>query len=107
MLHIYQRRRRYRPQLECLEDRPTPASPIIVNTFADVVDPGDPKMSLREAIAQANLTTEPDTIQLKAGVYALSIAGAGEDGNASGDFDVTNPLTIQGQGTNKTFMDVA
>jgi len=106
MLHIFQRRRRCRPRLEQLEDRLTPAT-IAVTTFADVVDPNDPKMSLREAITQANTTPEADTIQLKAGVYEMSIAGAGEDGNASGDFDVIHPLTIQGQGATATFIDAA
>ena len=78
-----------------------------MTTFADVVDPGDPKVSLREAIALANTTAEPDTIQLKADVYSLSMAGAGEDGSGSGDFDITSPLTLQGQGTTKTFIDGA
>src|SRR4051794_38215111 len=89
--------RRFRPALECLEDRAVPAT-ILVTTRADVVNPNDGKVSLREAITMANATAAPDTIVLQAGAYAISIPGAGENANATGDFDITNPLTIVGQG---------
>ena len=35
---------------------PTPTATLTVTTAADVVDPGDGKLSLREAVAQANTT---------------------------------------------------
>src|SRR5207302_4027653 len=54
--------RRKRPTkltLEHLEDRVVPT--LTVTTFADVVDPNDGRLSLREAIQQANsLTTQPN-----------------------------------------------
>src|SRR5690242_6966578 len=84
-------------QLEGLENRLVPAT-LTVNTFADSVNPNDGKLSLREAITQANATAEPDAIRLAAGVYEIQLGGADEDGNARGDFDITNPLTIQGRG---------
>src|SRR5262245_36677149 len=99
---------RSRPRLavEVLEDRLTPAT-IVVTTPADVVASGDGKVSLREAITRANTTVERDIITLAAGVYRIGIAGAGEDGNASGDFDITNPLTIRGGGAASTVIDAA
>src|SRR5262245_36052527 len=88
------RRVRYaRPALEALEDRLAPAMTITVTTFADVVNPSDGKTSLREAISQANATAELDKIVLSAGVYKIERAGE-ENGNATGDFDVTNPLKL-------------
>src|SRR5262245_26723783 len=80
-------RGRQRPQLEVLEDRLTPA-PLLVTTRADVVNEGDGKLSLREAISRANATEERDTIVLPAGVYEIARAGPGDDDNASGDFDI-------------------
>src|SRR5687767_8498900 len=100
------RSQRYRPMFECLEDRLAPAT-ITVTTRADVVKPGDGKISLREAITRANATKAPDTIVLGKGVYTIALAAAMEDANASGDFDVTGPLTIKGQGAKKTIIDAA
>src|SRR5262245_61656101 len=97
---------RWRPQLEWLEDRLTPAAPIVVATFADVVKPGG-GLSLREAITKANATAEPDVILLSAGVCKIALDGAGENDNHTGDFDVTNPLTIKGDGPTATFIDGA
>jgi CSLREA domain-containing protein len=78
---------------------------IVVTTTADVVNPNDGLVSLREAITRANATAAPDTILLKAGVYKISRPGKGEDGNARGDFDVTKPLTLIGKGQALTFID--
>jgi predicted outer membrane repeat protein len=83
-------------RLECLEDRAVPAT-FLVNTFDDRVA-NDGRLSLREAISQANATPGPDTIVLQAGKYNISIPGSGEDANRSGDFDVTDTLTIVGAG---------
>ena len=41
-----------------------------VTTTADLVDPNDGELSLREAVAQANATAAPDTI-----VFARSLEG--------------------------------
>ena len=54
--------------------------------------------SLREAIDNANACAGPQTINLPAGGYTLTLAGAGEDANASGDLDITDDLTILGSG---------
>jgi predicted outer membrane repeat protein len=94
----------FRPRIEALEGRLVPAT-IMVTTTADVVNPHDGLLSLREAISLANATAAPDTIVLKAGVYKITLPGAGENANATGDFDITNPLTIVGQGANATAID--
>jgi CSLREA domain-containing protein len=78
---------------------------IAVNTTADEYGTGT-DCSLREAITAANDNTSfggcpagfaDDTISLPDGTYKITRAGAGEDDNASGDFDVkgTNALDIQ------------
>jgi CSLREA domain-containing protein len=78
---------------------------IVVTTLADVVNPTDGKVSLREAINLANVSTTPDTIILPVGVLRIGLAGAGENANATGDFDISNPLTILGQGSSATVID--
>src|SRR5262245_22280394 len=95
------RPRRFVPGLEGLESRVVPA--IQVTTTADVVADGG-KVSLREAISRANAREGRDTIVLGSGVYKIGLAGAGENANASGDFDVTGPLIIRGQGAGATFI---
>jgi hypothetical protein len=90
--------------LERLEDRLAPAT-LAVGTFADAVVPGDGVFSLREAVSRANALPGPDTIVLRPGVYRLTLAGANEDANATGDLDVTGPVTIQGQGASLTVID--
>src|SRR4051812_18168833 len=73
---------------------------ITVNTESDTTA-DDGHCSLREAITAANSDAASggalgecaagagdDTITLPAGLYALSIPGANEDGNASGDLDI-------------------
>jgi CSLREA domain-containing protein len=96
-------RTQFRPRMESLEDRLVPAL-IMVTTTADIVNPNDKVLSLREAINLANSTPGPDTIVLQAGVYKISLAGT-DDANASGDFDVTQPLTIIGRGAAATVID--
>src|SRR5262245_66428645 len=97
------RHKRSALQLEALEGRLVPTT-LAVTTFADVVNPNDGVLSLREAINAANALPGPDTIVLQAGVYKISLAGT-DDTNAAGDFDVTHPLTIVGQGAGKTAID--
>src|SRR5262249_11190542 len=94
-----------RLRLERLEDRTVPATVFQVTTPLDVVNPTDGKLSLREAITQANTTAGPDTIVIPAGVFKITTTGAGEDGNLTGDFDITDSVTIRGAGAGLTFVD--
>ena len=67
--------------------------------------PADGKLSLREAITVANTTAGADMIVLPAGVFKITLAGAGENGNATGDFDITGTVTIRGAGAGLTIID--
>ena len=61
------------PLLEGLEPRLLLAAGLIgVNTFDDVIDPGDGLMSLREAIFAAAVNPGEDAIDLPAGQYQLT-----------------------------------
>src|SRR5512139_933240 len=69
-----------------------------VDSTADDVDaaPGDGlcataggACTLRAAIQEANAKAGDDTIDVPAGTYILSIAGAGENSGASGDLDIS------------------
>ncbi len=86
------------------------AATIQVNTNDDVVNPLDQQRSLREAITAAN-TDAPsgvldgecdagggiDTVAVPADdAYLLSIAGSGEDANATGHLDITEGVVVQG-----------
>jgi hypothetical protein len=61
--------------------------------------------SLRDAISQANVNPGPDTVTVPAGTYTLTIAGANEDSNATGDLDINGALTIVGAGAGSTIID--
>ncbi len=65
-----------------------------VSRFDDPIpggcDPGD--CSLREAILAANSSVGVDTIDLPAGTYSLSITGNGENGNLTGDLDISESV---------------
>ncbi len=99
------RARPLRLALEMLEGRTVPAV-YTVTTSADVVDPNDGLLSLREAVIAANSTKGiPDTIVVPAGSYALTRTGADEDATATGDLDVTDDLTVQGDGAASTIID--
>ena len=50
-------------------------------------------ISLRSAIMAANAKPNADTIVVPAGKYLLTIPGAGEDNDATGDFDIKGNLT--------------
>ena len=97
---------------------PAPAATIDVTTRADVVANIDGRCSLREAVSAANLNAASgpaagecpagdvvlaDVVRLGSGQYVISRAGAGEQGNATGDLDVsTGPLELQGAGRERT-----
>lgn len=81
---------------------PANAATVTVTTTVDVVNGGDGLVSLREAVTQANASIEPTTIDLGVSqLYSLSVCGADEEGNASGDLDYTGsqPLTVNGNGS--------
>ena len=61
--------------------------------------------SLREAIIAANLTVGADTISLPAGTFTLSIAGRDEESAFTGDLDITDSVTLTGQGRDSTIID--
>jgi CSLREA domain-containing protein len=79
-----------------------------VDSTADAVDaaPGDGTCAtaagactLRAAIQEADAESARATIVLPAGAhYTLTIAGVGEDAAATGDLDVTTPITVDGNG---------
>ncbi len=54
--------------------------------------------SLREAVRSANACAGWQTITIPAGGYPLTIAGADEDAAATGDLDITEDVTIVGEG---------
>lgn len=61
--------------------------------------------TLRAAIMQANYTSGKDTVQVPAGTFVLSIAGAGEDSSATGDLDIRHPISVSGAGAEATVID--
>ena len=88
---------------------------INVTTFADTVDGNttsvanllankgsDNAISLREAILAINAGAGGDTINLAAGTYTLSRAGANENLASTGDLDVLRNVTIIGTGAGTT-----
>jgi CSLREA domain-containing protein len=93
-----------RLHLEHLEDRSVPST-LTVNTTLDDVTPANGKFSLREAITKANTTAGADVIVVPVGVFKITIAGASEDANATGDFDITDAVTIQGAGAGVSIID--
>ena len=61
--------------------------------------------TLRAAIQQANQNPGHDVVELPAGVYSIGIGGQFEDAGATGDFDITDSLTIQGAGIPSSIVD--
>ncbi|HQZ36703.1 MAG TPA: choice-of-anchor Q domain-containing protein [Ilumatobacteraceae bacterium] len=83
-----------------LTDNVAHATSFVVTTTAD-----GGLGSLRDAITQANANPGPDTINLPAGTYTLTIAGTNENSNATGDLDITGETTIIGAGSGATIID--
>ncbi len=54
--------------------------------------------SLREAVIRANVCAGTQTIRIPAGTYTLTHAGSDEDAAATGDLDITDNVTILGDG---------
>jgi CSLREA domain-containing protein len=62
--------------------------------------------SLREAIIAANNSTALNPIvYIPNGTYILTLTGAGEDAAATGDLDITRPMSIIGEGRDTTIID--
>lgn len=93
---------------------PAGAATFQVDTQLDAVDaaPGDHQCrtaagtcSLRAAVQEANAIAGLDEVLLPAGTFSLTLAGAGEDGAATGDLDVKDDLTLTGAGERLTIID--
>ncbi|MEM8530648.1 MAG: CSLREA domain-containing protein [Chloroflexota bacterium] len=89
------------------------AASLTVTTVEDELNE-DGDCSLREAIIAANTDTaidaciagnDADTIQLGADTYELTLTGNDENAAATGDLDITDDLTIQGQSAETTIID--
>ena len=105
------RRPRSCPRLERLEER-IALSAFQVNTTLDTVAvnlstgrDAAGHVSLRSAIMAANAQGGSNTINLPGGTYKLTIAGANEDADRTGDLDITSNLTISGAGASGTVID--
>lgn len=102
------------------EFAPAHAATITVDTTTD--EEGNPGpgtgCSLREAIQSINGAADDggctntgaaygtgDTINIPAGTYTTTIAGTGEDSNATGDYDILNSVSIVGAGSSTTTID--
>lgn len=95
---------------------PLAAAAITVNSTADSLTAGDGNCTLREAIVNANANSDTtggdcaagsgaDTVDLPAGTYTLTLAGADEDASLTGDLDVSGDLTLTGAGAATTAID--
>jgi CSLREA domain-containing protein len=73
-----------------------------IDTFDGVCDAD---CSLREAIQAANSAAGADEVILPHGAFRLSLTGAGEDANATGDLDIIGELEIVGAGELETEID--
>ena len=90
----------------------TSAATFVVNTTADTQDAnaGDgvcsdgTACSFRAAISEANALAGDDIITLPAGAYMQTIIGTDENSNASGDWDLTSNITINGEDQATTFL---
>lgn len=94
------------------------AATFVVNSTADADDaaPGDGNCddgsgncTLRAAISEANALVGADDIVFDSSLdgtpITLSIAGTGEDGNATGDLDIVDDVTITGNGVDNTIIE--
>jgi hypothetical protein len=92
---------------------PTPSQTFIVNTLTDTQDAtrGDSfcsdangMCSLRSAISEGNAYPWSTTIILPAGTYTQEIFDVPENSNASGDWDITGDIKLQGAGADTTII---
>src|SRR5262249_38991937 len=102
---------RLRPRLEGLEGRVV-LSTFRVNTTLDTVavnlktgKDASGHISLRSAIMAADSRGGNNTIVVPAGTCTLTIAGAREDQDATGDLDINGNVTIKGRNAASTVID--
>jgi CSLREA domain-containing protein len=93
---------------------PTSLTVINVNSTTDSVDakPGDficadtrGQCSLRAAIMESNDATGVQTVELPAGTYNLTLAGAGEDNSKTGDLDIRSEMIFNGANAASTIVN--
>ena len=99
-----------------------PAQAATLNVTAnapDVLNGANASCSLREAITNINNTATTyadcantgaaygtsDTINIPAGTYTTTIAGANENLNATGDYDINRNVAIVGAGSSATIIN--
>jgi len=81
------------------------AETLTVTTIVDDFDGEcDAHCSLRDAIYTANSNSDPSTIILPAGTYALTRVGY-DDTGISGDLDIREDVIISGAGAEQTLID--
>lgn len=94
--------------------KPVHAATITVTATTDDLT-NNSNCTLREAVKAANTNlavdsctagsaSGTDTIILAGSEYDLSISGAGENSNATGDLDITSNITLQGTDRNTTLI---
>ncbi len=92
----------------------TQAQNFVVTTTSDAVDAnigdgtcddGAGNCSLRAAIQESNALGGSHTITLAAATYTLTIAGANENGSATGDLDISSTITLNGVSAQTTLID--
>ena len=71
---------------------------------ADLDTPGE-QVTLRAAVQHANVTVGADVISVPAGLYKLKLKGSDEDAAATGDLDLTEDVTIEGEDKATTIID--
>jgi CSLREA domain-containing protein len=93
--------------------RDGPGAVITVTTTDDELN-SDGDCALREAIQAANTDAAvdacvagngADTVVVPSGTYTLTISGAGENNNQTGDLDILDHLTLTGDGAGLTVLD--
>lgn len=89
------------------------ATTIVVTTTIDELN-NDGDCALREAIQAANTDqaidaclagSGADQIRLAGGVYSLTLVGAEEDANATGDLDLSSAISLAGRGADQTTLN--